>query len=117
MALVPAGVFTPSFHPVALCSSLVGLTLFSALLVLVHGVTLGNFLLQDVVEAESPCGFIKQQLDKFMEEKSLKVIHTGTRTHSQLSKSLSQNLEAGEASGLHRCTLPLSLSSFLGIHF
>ena len=82
LAPVPAGVFTPSSYPVAFRSSLVGLTLFSALLLLVHGVTLGNSLLQDVVEAKSPRGFIKQQLDKFMEEKSLKAIHTGTGTHS-----------------------------------
>lgn len=82
-APLPDGVFTPSSYPIAFCLSLVGLTLFSTLLLLIRGVTLGNSLLQDVVEAKSPPhGFIKQQLDKFMEEKSLKVIHTGTGTHS-----------------------------------
>lgn len=37
-------------------------------------------MLQDVMEPKSPCGFIKQQLDKFTDEKPLKVIHTGTHS-------------------------------------
>jgi len=62
-APAPTGVSTISSHPVPFCLSLVGLTLFSALLLLVLGVTLGKSLLQDAVEAKSPHGFTEQQLD------------------------------------------------------
>lgn len=59
--LIPAGVFTPLSHPVTFCLSLVGLTLFSALLLLGCSGTLGDFLLCSIMEARSPHGFIKQQ--------------------------------------------------------
>lgn len=45
-------------------------------------VMLGNSMMQDVMEPGSPHGFMKQQLDKFRDEKCLKVIRTGTGTHS-----------------------------------
>lgn len=78
LAPVHAGISNPCAHLLAFCLSLVGLTLFSPLLV--PGVMLWNSLLQDIVEAESPFWFTEQQLDKFMEKKSPKVIQTGTHS-------------------------------------
>lgn len=72
-------------HPITFC-----LFLFSALLLLVWE---GNFLLHDVIEAGSSHGFIKKQLDTFMEKKSLKVIPWDPLLVQQ--GHLRQNLQVG----------------------
>lgn len=81
-------------------------------------VTLRKSILQGVMEPESPCGFIKQQLDKFT-DKQVPQGHTHRDRDPLLAQQGSEPKlgRLGESSGLHHCTLPSSLSSFLEAHF